>query len=84
MSENAVALPLHIIIKGHCLEYFPQIPEEFTWQAKPGQTITMILQDLGIKPQLIMSVVVNGIVTKKNYQPLGGERIILLSPPTGG
>jgi len=84
MSSLTAQIPISIAIKGHCHEYFPQIPEQFDHEVDEGQSMRQILEGLGIKPQLIMGVLVNGKIQKKEYQPASGDRIILLSPPTGG
>ena len=82
MNETPIAL--HIAIHGHCREFFPQTPEEFEYRAPAGQNLRNIMETLGIKPQLIMGMVVNGKLQKKDYLPMDGDRIVLLSPPTGG
>ena len=77
-------MTVHIAIRGHCQEYFPEVAEEFDHPLIAGQDLRQIMEGLGIKPQLIMGVVVNGKLQKKDYRPLAGDRIMLLSPPTGG
>jgi len=77
-------ISIEIAIKGHCLEYFPHIAEVFHHTTTPGLTLRQIMNELGINPQLIMGVVVNGKLQKKEYIPENGDRVILLSPPSGG
>ena len=84
MSADAETISIEILIRGHCHEYFPHIPESFTHTCLGGNELRQIMEGLGIKPQLIMGVVVNGKLKSKNYIPVQGDRIILLSPPTGG
>jgi molybdopterin converting factor small subunit len=84
MNETKTPIALHIAIHGHCREFFPQAPDEFELRAAAGQNLRHILEALGIKPQLIMGMVVNGKLQKKDYLPMDGDRIVLLSPPTGG
>ena len=75
---------LHIMIRGHCHEFFPEIPEEFEHQAEEGISLRQIMTGLAINPMLIMGVIVNGKLAKKDHLPKDGDRIILLSPPSGG
>jgi len=84
MNAETSRISITIAIKGHCREYFPEVPEFFEHKAESGQTLRQILVELGINPQLIMGTLVNGKMQKKDYQPAEGDKIILLSPPTGG
>ena len=84
VSDISANISYSIAIKGHCHEFFSQVPELFEHQTPPGQELREVLVNLGIKPELIMGVIVNGKSQKKDYKPVSGDRIILLSPPTGG
>ena len=84
MSEIHTPIDLYIAIRGHCREFFPHTSEEFEHRASAGQSLGHILESLGIKSQLIMGMAVNGRLRKKDYTPADGDRILLLSPPTGG
>ena len=73
-----------LALRGHCQEYFHNLPESFTHSVDDGVDLRQIMVQLGINPQLIMGVVVNGKISRKDYCPQEGDSIILLSPPTGG
>ena len=77
-------ITVKILIRGHCHEYFPHLPVEFEHSFNAGLTLRQIMEALGIKPQLIMGVSVNGKLQDKSYVPAEGDIILLISPPTGG
>ncbi|MCL2497022.1 MAG: MoaD/ThiS family protein [Symbiobacteriaceae bacterium] len=84
MNLTTESITVHMGIRGHCAEYFPELPEEFTHQCGVGLTLRQVMVSLGINPLLIMGVVVNGKLAKKDYLLQEGDKVILLSPPTGG
>jgi len=84
MSCTEEDIGIHVAIRGHCQEFFPDMPEEFKFHTQSEQNLRQIMTAIGIKPQLIMGVLVNGKLQKKDYRPANGDKIILLSPPSGG
>jgi sulfur carrier protein ThiS len=84
MNSDDNHIGIHIGVHGHCHEFFSRAPGDRELRIKPGQSLQQIMTIAGIKPQLIMGVLVNGKPQNKDYHPSDGDRIVLLSPPSGG
>ena len=84
MNSADTRIGIHIVLRGHCREFFPQAADEAELRIEPGQNLLRIMTAAGINPQLIMGVLVNGKPQRKEYIPSDGDKIVLISPPTGG
>jgi molybdopterin converting factor small subunit len=73
-----------VIVHGHAREYFPDKRERFDYAFEDGDTVAAMLRALGIKPELVMRVVVKGRTVGKQHVLADGETIVLLTPVAGG
>lgn len=73
-----------VIVHGHAREYFPDKRERFDYAFEDGETVAGMLNTLGIKPELVMRVVVKGRSVGKQHVLADGETLVLLTPVAGG
>ncbi|MCL4426217.1 MAG: MoaD/ThiS family protein [Firmicutes bacterium] len=77
-------MAVKVIVHGHSAEFFPEKKDTFFFEADGQTSIGKFLDDLGVKRELIMNVLVNGKRRGKEYVPQEGDEIILVSPLAGG
>ena len=75
---------VHLRVAGHIAEYFPGGRREFDLTPPAGGTVAELLDELGVRPGLVMGVTVGGVRRSLSYPPADGETIVVLSPPAGG
>ena len=81
-SDRLVAV--NITVHGHAVEFFPDKKGRFGLELAEPLTIRDILGRLGVKPELVAIVLVNGHRQGTNYVPIDGDEIAFLSPVAGG
>lgn len=59
------------------------VPGQSSLTIKPGQTVMEVITDLGLDPQLVAIVLVNGRQRFKSYRLQDGDRVKLV-PIVGG
>lgn len=84
MSETDRRMRVDVIVHGHAREYFPDTRERFEYSFEDGDTVAGMLHTLGIKPELVMRVVVRGKSVGKGHVLADGDSIVLLTPVAGG
>lgn len=77
-------MKVKVVVHGHAREYFPDPREEFEYAFAPGERVSDMLAAKGIKRELIMRVVADGVSVPLSYGLCDGETIILLTPMAGG
>lgn len=73
-----------LVIHGHTAEYFPGKKNRHVVDLDSPASVREILERLGVRPELIMGVFVNGHRRSKDYVPSDGAEVVLISPAAGG
>ncbi len=87
MTGEAVARALKkvtLLVYGHGSEFFPGKKSRVEVEAPPAASVNDILDAIGVNRNLVMFVVSKGVRKDRDYVPLDGEEITVVSPPSGG
>ncbi|MEA4884338.1 MAG: MoaD/ThiS family protein [Clostridia bacterium] len=77
-------MQVKVKVHGHAREYFPGQREDFVYEFSPDATVLDMFTALGIKPELVMSVVADGVPVPKTHVLTDGEALLLITPVAGG
>lgn len=77
-------LSIHLRASGHASEYLFGSDEEKTVELAGPMTVRSILEYLGVKAELVMSVFIDGRRGDMDSIPGQGAEVLLVSPPAGG
>jgi hypothetical protein len=73
-----------LVIHGHTAEFFPEKKTRHVVSLDSPMCIREIIERLGVRPELIMGVFVEGRRMSKDFVPSDGDEVILISPAAGG
>jgi hypothetical protein len=71
-------------VHGHAREFFPAGLDERRVELDGPRPIREILASLGVPPELVMAVFVDGVRRDKETVAPDGSEVLLISPPAGG
>lgn len=71
-------------VEGHAKEFFPGGQAQFDLALPSPATVRELVTSLGVSPDLVMAVFVEGELRDKDTIPPDGATVVLLSPPSGG
>lgn len=72
------------MVHGHTAEYFPGKRTRHVVSLESPVSVREIIERLGVRPELIMGVFVEGCRMSKDYVPSDGAEVVLISPAAGG
>lgn len=73
-----------ILVHGHVAEFFPGGRREHVVSLAGPVTVARLIADLGVNPDLIMKVFVNGRPASKEDLVGDADEVLLISPASGG
>lgn len=86
MSEAVARAQKRVIllIHGHGCEFFPGGKSRLEVDVAEGASIDDVLDVLGVNRSLVMFVVTKGVRRDRDYVPIQGEEVLIVTPPSGG
>jgi len=73
-----------VLVHGHVAEFFPGGRREQTVVLKEPVPASRLIADLGVNPQLIMKLFINGKLAGKDDLVKDSDEVLLISPTSGG
>ncbi|MCR4397548.1 MAG: hypothetical protein NUV93_01125 [Firmicutes bacterium] len=73
-----------LLVHGHGSEFFPGKKSRVEVEVPAPACVNDILDAIGVNRSLVMFAVSNGVRQGKDYVPLDGEELIIVTPPSGG
>lgn len=75
---------IRLLVEGHAKEYFPGGQQFYDLELESPATVRQMIRELGVSPDLVMSVFIKGRLVDKDYVPPDGAEVVLITPPAGG
>jgi|GEM_PF-923735 len=75
---------IEVQVAGHAREFFPGGRDRHWVDLAGPATAREIIEQLGVSPDLVMAVFVDGELRDKDAVPPPGAILLLISPPSGG